>query len=429
MKLPITSIIVDDKDQVEKSDEFKSTVQGLAESIKERGLSHPIIVRPANIEGSEKYFLVSGEKRLLAIQSLGETEIEATVKEVDEINGKILRLHENLKRNNLPWFEQALLVENLHTLRQQEHGGQLTQGRPKKDEGKKWGIRETAEELGRALGPLSEDIQLARAVQLNPALRNVSDRKTAVRLVRIAAQRHNSEIEAKMPTEASYDEAFFGDSASVLKSFPDKTFDHCVTDPPWIKFFDPSLILDQRTLPVFREVYRVLKNNSFLLFFCGLDDYHYYCGYDAPDETGAIVHNKGQLERIGFNVSKTPAIWQKENALSRRGVRSWEYDRDFEFVVVAVKGSPVMVSPTAISAFKRRPITPVAHLRHPNEKPTAVVEDFIKDISFEGNLILDPFGGSFVTAEACKNLNRRYVVIERDPASYKKGCERLGKKG
>lgn len=421
MKIAIAQIQV--SEPTEQTDDVKKAVAELADSIKERGLSHPIIVRPAN--GS--FALVSGEKRLLAVVSLGESEIEATVKEVDEVNGKIDRLHENLKRNNLPWWEQAVLVENLHTLRQSQHGIAPT-GRPKREEVEKpkWGIRETAEELGRALGPLSEDLQLARAVRNNPSLRNVSDRKTAVRLVRMAAQRENAEIEARMPTETSYNEAFFGDSASILKSFADKSFDHCITDPPWIKFFDPTLTLDQRTVPVFREVYRVLKNNAFLLFFCGLDDYHYYCGHDAPNDDGTIVHAQGILEQIGFAISKTPAIWQKENALSRRGVRGWEYDRDFEFVVVAVKGSPVMVHPTSVSAFKKRPITPVAHLRHPNEKPTSVVEDFLKDISYEGNLVLDPFGGSFVTAEACKNLGRRWVVIERDPKAYKKGCERLG---
>jgi DNA modification methylase len=408
------------------TEEAEREVKELADSIKEQGMSHPIIVRHTN--NSTRYALVSGEKRILAHQMLELTEIEAEVRDVDETGGKILRLHENIKRTNLPWWETALLVEELHRLRQQQHGkkeNDESRGRPTKQEGKVWGIRETAQELGRALGPLSEDLQLARAIKLNPSLRNVRDRRTAVKLVRVEAQRQTAEREAALPTSESVNQAFFGDSESVLKHFPDKTFDHCITDPPWLKFYDEKLKYDDRTLPVFREVFRVLKNNAFLLMFCGLDDYHYYCGTDLPGENGQLVHTRGALEKIGFQISKTPAIWKKESALSRRGVKSWEYDRDFEFVIVAVKGSPAMVHPTIVSAIKSFPIVPVRNLIHPNEKPVEVVAAFLEDISYEGNIILDPFGGSFVTGEACKKLNRRWVIIERDPDSYKKGCKRL----
>jgi DNA modification methylase len=402
-------------------------VKELADSIKEQGMSHPIIVRQTN-KGGNGFILVSGEKRVLAHKVLGVSEIEAEVRNVDEVGGKILRLHENIKRTNLPWWETALLVEELHKLRQSQHGGKTEDkpGPPTKEQGKVWGIRETAEELGRALGPLSEDLQLARAVKINPSLRNIRDRKTAVRLVRQEARRRDAEIEASRPTEEAVDQAFLGDAATVLSHFSDKTFDHCITDPPWLKFYEPGMTYDNRTLPVFKEIYRVLKYNSFLLVFCGLDDYHYYCGTDLPGENGNLKHTGGALEKIGFTVSKTPAIWRKESALSRRGVRSWEYDRDFEFVIVAVKGSPTMVHPTAVSAIKSYPIVPIRNIIHPNEKPVEVIMSFLEDISYAKNIILDPFGGSFVTAEACQKLDRRWIVVERDPDVYKKGCKRIG---
>lgn len=408
-------------------DEGTEMVNDLAESIKDVELSHPIIVRPANIQG--KYILVSGEKRIYAFQKLERAEIPAELRQMNETQGKILRVHENLKRRNLPWPEQVILVEDLHKLRQEEHGVKAVEGagRPRKEEGKTWGIRETAAELGMALGPLSEDLNLARAVRTDPSLRNVKDKKTAVRLIRIAKQRHVADIESRMPSEQSYNEVFCGDSASILKQFPDRTFDHCITDPPWIKFFDEALTIDQRTLPVFRELYRVLKNDSFLLVFAGMDDVNYYSGYDIPDVENPrqLRHVKGELEKLGFSVSKTPAIWKKLNSLSRRGVRSWEYDRDFEFVIVAVKGSPAMVHSTTVSSFKEKPAVPARSLIHPNEKPTELIADFLRDISYEGNLIVDPFGGSGVTAAACKELKRRYIVCERDPESYSRIMERL----
>lgn len=425
MKLAISSIkfVPTQETDEARAAEILSNIDGIADSLKELGLSHPVIVRPGE-NGS--YELVSGEKRIRAAQKLEWKEIEAEVRNVTEIQGKIIQTHENLKRYNLPWWESALLVEALHRFRQQEHGDTQI-GRPKKGEEKSgWGIRDTARELGLALGPIAEDLQLARAVQFDPSLRNVKDKKTAVRLVKIAARRHEAEEDAGLSTDLEVNQAFFGDSTVILSQFPSGSVDHCITDPPWINFFEESLTLDQRTLPVFREVFRVLRLQGFLYLFCGLDDYSYYCGYDRRDEKGGIIHTFGELEKIGFRVSKTPLIWHKTHTLSRRGVKSWEYDRDFEFIIVATKGNPALTSPTSISGVKTFPAVHVRNLKHPNEKPVELLRDIIKDCSYEGNIILDPFGGSFVTGHAAKDLKRRFIVCEREKKFYDAGRKRLG---
>lgn len=425
MKIEIVNIQFTPSPDVEESQ-----IKDIADSIKEVGLSHKVIVRPAN--GS--FALVSGEKRLRAMQMLGQTEVDVDVREVDETEGSIIRAHENLKRHNLPWWEAVALVERLHALRQTQHG-EAQRGRPKKESDggtppakPGWGVRDTARELGLAIGPVAEDIALARAVERDPSLRNIKDKKTAVRLVRIAAQRVEAEAEAGLPTDIAVNQAFFGDSASILSQFPAQSIDHCVTDPPWINFFDSKLAIDERTLPVFKEVYRVLKINSFLYMFCGIDDIVYYCGYDTRNAQGEVIHTMGALEKIGFTVSKTPLIWRKMGALSRRGVRSWEYDRDFEFIILAVKGSPALTAPTVISSFKQFNAVPPVKLIHPHEKPVELLEDIISDCSYEGNIILDPFGGSFVTAEAARNKKRRWVICERDHETYIRGRKRLGLK-
>lgn len=406
----------------DRAKELQDNIDGIADSLKELGLSHPIIVRPGD---NGDYLLVSGEKRIRAAQKLEWKEIEAEVRSVSEIQGRIIQTHENLKRYNLPWWESAVLIQALHQYRQQEHGDPQI-GRPKKDEKKSgWGVRDTARELGLALGPVAEDLQLARAVQSDPSLRNIKDKKTAVRLVKIAARRHEAEEEAGLSAIIEVNQAYLGDSASILAQFPKESIDHCITDPPWINFFDPALTLDQRTIPVFKEIYRVLQKHSLLYVFCGLDDYSYYCGYDRRDDKGIIQHTSGQLEKIGFTISKTPLIWHKTQSLSRRGVRAWEYDRDFEFIIVACKGSPALTSSTAISGIKTYPAVPVKNLIHPNEKPKDLLMDIIDDCSYEGNIILDPFGGSFVTPDAAKELGRRYVVIERDKKFYDAGRKRL----
>lgn len=404
-------------------------LQNLQDSINEKGLSHPIIVRPAN--DFPGFILVSGEKRLLAFQRLGKIEIPAEVREIDEHEGKEIRLHENLKRFNLPWWEQVKLVEELHNLRQEQHGLPQRTGRPAKEGEQKpkvgWSIRDTAEELRVGIGPLSEDLSLARALRTDSSLKNAKDKKTAIRLIRIAASRHQAEQDATAPGGLEANEIFFGDAESILHSLPSNSINHSITDPPWINFFEESLRIDDRTLPVFRELFRVLKHGAFLYLFCGLDDYSYYAGVDTPSESDAsrTKHQSGQLEKIGFHVAKTPLIWKKLNSMSRRGVSSWEYDRDFEFIIVAVKGSPALTSGRKMSSFKEHAITHPSKMIHPNEKPVALIEELIDDCSYEGEIIVDPFGGSGAIGEACKKKKRKYIICEREKEYYDNICRRL----
>jgi DNA modification methylase len=56
----------------------------------------------------------------------------------------------------------------------------------------------------------------------------------------------------------------------------------------------------------------------------------------------------------------------------------------------------------------------MAKNNHPTVKPIALMEYLIKLVSREGAIILDPFGGSGTTALACINLNRQFVVMEKD---------------
>lgn len=431
MKISIAEINVPDANF---DDEQQRAIADLADSMKEIGLSHPVILRKCSptehIKG--QYIPVAGERRIRAAKSLGWKEIEADLRDVTEHDGKVIRLHENLRRHNLPWHEQVALVQELHDLRQAEHG-KAEMGRPW--DGKKgWSLRDTAAELNVGLGNLSEDMLLARALKVDPNLSKVKDKKTAIRLARIATTREQNFIESFAPTSSTrsssgleVDQVYLGDSVEILKRLPEASVDHCITDPPWIKFYDAKLRIDERTLPVFKELYRVLKPGAMLYLFAGMDDVYYYSGYNLPAENNETKHIKGKLEEIGFNVATTPVIWQKLKSLSRRGVRPWEYDKDFEFVVVACKGNAVLPGTTTLSGVKSYAIVPSPSLIHPNEKPIELIRDLIKDCSYENHIIIDPFGGSGVTAAACFRDNRRYILIEREKSYYDGIVSRLAR--
>ncbi len=53
---------------------------------------------------------------------------------------------------------------------------------------------------------------------------------------------------------------------------------------------------------------------------------------------------------------------------------------------------------------------------HPTQKPVALFEYLIKTYSNEGDLVLDSCAGSGTTGVACKNLNRNYILIEKEQA-------------
>ena len=51
---------------------------------------------------------------------------------------------------------------------------------------------------------------------------------------------------------------------------------------------------------------------------------------------------------------------------------------------------------------------------HPTQKPVALIEYLIKTYSNEWELVLDFTAGSFTTAVACENTNRKWICIEQD---------------
>jgi DNA modification methylase len=55
---------------------------------------------------------------------------------------------------------------------------------------------------------------------------------------------------------------------------------------------------------------------------------------------------------------------------------------------------------------------------HPTQKPIAALSVLIKMLSNEGDLVLDCFGGSGSTAAACLELNRDFIIIEKDKTYF-----------
>ena len=63
--------------------------------------------------------------------------------------------------------------------------------------------------------------------------------------------------------------------------------------------------------------------------------------------------------------------------------------------------------------------------KHSTEKPVALMEWLLKYYSKEGDTVLDPTMGSGSTGVACKNMNRNFIGIEKEPEIYEVAVNRI----
>lgn len=89
----------------------KEQIDELAESIKERGLVQPLVVRL--VDGH--YELIAGERRLRAVSSLGQKEVKVVVMEATDQEVAEISLIENIQREDLSPLEEAAQYRLLQT--------------------------------------------------------------------------------------------------------------------------------------------------------------------------------------------------------------------------------------------------------------------------------------------------------------------------
>ncbi len=99
------SEIVPNKNQPRKNFE-EENLTDLSNSIKERGVIQPIIVRTSNTDNA-KYEIIAGERRWLAAQKAGLHEIPVVVTEADDLKSLEFAIVENVQRHDLNPLEEA----------------------------------------------------------------------------------------------------------------------------------------------------------------------------------------------------------------------------------------------------------------------------------------------------------------------------------
>ena len=109
-KISISSI-VPNKNQPRKLFE-KESLHELSNSIKERGIIQPLIVRKSENQ-EDKYEIIAGERRWQAAQSAGIHEVPVVIIEADTLKSLELAIIENVQRKDLNPIEEAESYKNL----------------------------------------------------------------------------------------------------------------------------------------------------------------------------------------------------------------------------------------------------------------------------------------------------------------------------
>ncbi|MEM9764278.1 MAG: DNA methyltransferase [Pseudomonadota bacterium] len=186
-----------------------------------------------------------------------------------------------------------------------------------------------------------------------------------------------------------------GDAAATLKTLPENSVDLIVTDPPYLCNYRDREGRRVRNddnaggvLPVFPELFRVLRPGSYCALFCGWS---------------AIAAFSGAWEAAGFR-TLGHIVWHKRYASAARHV---QYRHESAWLLA--KGNP---RPPGDPLPDVLDWTYSGNRNHPTEKAVEVIAPLVRAFSQPGDLVLDPFLGSGTTAVAAALAGRRSIGVE-----------------
>jgi len=195
-----------------------------------------------------------------------------------------------------------------------------------------------------------------------------------------------------------------GDCREILPRLPDESVDLLLTDPPYgmryrAKAGSRPIVGDDDLSwfgPVIRECYRVLRPNTHAYLFC--------------NEYGLATFRE-EMAAAGFKVKRL-LVWVKDQHTA--GDLAGDYANRTEYLLFGHKGRRLLNGhrDANVLFFKRAG----RRRDHPTEKPEDMLRYLIQKSSAPGELVLDPFAGSGTTCRAAKDLGRRFIGIEIDPA-------------
>jgi len=218
-----------------------------------------------------------------------------------------------------------------------------------------------------------------------------------------------------------------GDCLEEMMDIDEKSIDAIITDPPY-----GTTACKWDTVIPFNEMWqnlnRIIKPNGAIVLFgsepfssalrmSNIKNYKYDWVWDKKLAGNAILAKHQPLkihELIHVFSSKGRAIYlpQKTKGKLRKKMFSKTIQpKTLNKVTEAKETFNDLYYPKSIQDFSMA--NRMGRI-HPTQKPVALMEYLIKTYTNENETVLDFTAGSGSTGVACKNLNRNYILIEKE---------------
>jgi len=242
----------------------------------------------------------------------------------------------------------------------------------------------------------------------------------------------------------SYQRIINGDCVKELKNIEDGSIDLVLTDPPFNIGKKYNSYNDNKTRSAYIswcqewiiECARVLKpGGSFYLF-----NYPENNAYLMPVMDNYLKFKRWLTWHYPINTGMSPTNFTRSQhsiLFYIKGNKPKTFNRDAiaepyrnlndKRIIQRIANGSKGKTPYDVFQFNIVKNVSKEKVNFPCQLPIPLLKIFIKASSNEGDMVLDPFGGSFSTAAACKHLKRNSISIELDKEYCKNGIERLEK--
>ena len=220
-----------------------------------------------------------------------------------------------------------------------------------------------------------------------------------------------------------------GDCLEVMKDIPDKSVDMILCDLPYGTTackWDVVISFEK----LWEQYNRIIKDNgavvltgsepfTSILISSNINDFKYNWIWQKNKSTGFLNAKKQPLndnetisifykKQCVYNPQMTKAEKLYKRGFNKREDNSSEcYGKQKDWL----QTDTGLRYPKRIIYFNNNQ---TIEQIHPTQKPVALFEYLIKTYTNEGDLVLDNCAGSGTTGVACKNLNRDFILIEKE---------------
>lgn len=224
-----------------------------------------------------------------------------------------------------------------------------------------------------------------------------------------------------------------------MKDIPDGSIDAVICDPPYGTTackWDTVIPFE----PMWEQLKRITKKNGAIVLFgsqpfasalimSNPTMFKYECIWEKSNPSNIALANKQPMryhENLLFFYNSqctynkqmiprdSPRISQAQNSGYSFHNSQSEQTGLKHIEVCSSKYDANLKNPSSI--IKVNSLRPNAKefVKHPTQKPVALIEYLIKTYTNEGETVLDFAAGSCTTGVACVNLNRNYILIEKE---------------